>query len=215
MATMSSTTQIDPLDDLSETEDQITSSKYCLSEEDYVALIEGAVRERRFEVISNGKARHAVFIITKMFSIADRTVEIYSGKLAATVSHNDDVVAVYGAEDLLKAVCHFLKQEGTSLSILVENAHEFNPDDHPIVQKVNHLKKANKLHGKVSIRAAAQEQRPPNHFMVVDRVAYREENDHSNARALANFCDPIKSSRLSKSFQDAFSKGREVYCVCA
>ena len=83
----------------------------------YFDMIDRAADAEQDRIISNGKAKHAVYLIRKFFDTTERNMRIYSGKLA---THLNGVLA-FGDPAVCNAAVDFLsRNKNNRLGIVVD-----------------------------------------------------------------------------------------------
>ncbi len=132
----------------------------------------------------NGLPSHALWGIYKLFEMAEKSIQIFSGSLRPKEQESD----FFAHPKLLKKVKEFLQKDGTKLDILIENNLMNN---HPFLElkeeyqnlNIQKINTAGKFH----------------HFVVSDERGYRFEEDDTNKKVIAkfNFNNPEIAKKLS------------------
>ena len=172
----------------------------------YFGMIDRAAKVRGDRIISNGRPAHAVYLIHKFFTIAQREVKVFTGRLARQV----DSVLAYGDPKVCDAAAAFLRRGGT-LSILVGEDVDVDegkgPISHPMLKRVSD----DGLLDRVRI---ARQRKPddhwPYHFLLVDEAAHRIETDNEKAEAIVSFNRPDIGKRISWFFDEWMDEGQPI-----
>lgn len=180
--------------------------------ETYYSVVNDFAINRTDQDISNGKPDHAVYLISKLFEVANDKVRLYSDHLTHFVTDKKTGIKtdIYGANLVVAQLKSFLKKEGNKLDIVVEN--EINKiAEHPLVVAIDELKNNNELVGTVEIKQVQpvaikwlEDNKFTNHFMVSDDLANRVELDDNpdDYKAIANFNNAKKSKELINLFDN-------------
>src|SRR4051812_44309174 len=83
----------------------------------YIALVNRCADGRLNQEISNGSPFHARVLISKLFEVARKRVQIVSGSLTDTTP---DGVQVYGFPEIINQARRFLREPSSHLSIVVQ-----------------------------------------------------------------------------------------------
>ena len=172
----------------------------------YFGMIDRAAEARSDRIISNGKPAHAVYLIHKFFTIAQREVKVFTGRLARQV----DGVLAYGDPEICNAAAAFLRRGGT-LSILVGEDVDVDEGSglasHPLFKRIFD----DGLLDRVRI---AKQLKPdahwPYHFLVVDEAAHRIETDNERAEAIVSFNRPHIGKQINQFFQEWMDAGQAI-----
>lgn len=190
---------VDPADALvSELSDDPLSADEQAALDEYEAALDHAITNGTGTEISNGSPFHARLILTRLFRLADKTVEIYSGHLRQKgPDGNGRIGLIWTYAPLVIAARDFLRKPGTKLSILVQNRLDSRADlhgrDHPFIRT---LFEDSQRQGKLElIIARAHETRSIpgglKHFAVADDRIYRLETRNHGVWATASFKGPL------------------------
>lgn len=182
-----------------------------MSTKEYYSNIDECAENKTDQLIPNGLAEHAVYLMSKMFSNAIEHVRLFTGELTDAITRNvkdgtPQTVPVYTEPKLIEAARNFLKREGSILDILVQDD-SGNIALRGFVQIIQKMKAEGEVIGTVNIRKANPEiMSLKNHFMVMDDMGYRLETEHKNTKAVANFGDKEFSCSLAKVFDNVLFK---------
>ncbi len=198
--------------------DIFDESKWGEDERRYFSIIDQACEEKRDALLSNGQPGHAAYIIYKFLTNAQEEVQLFSGRLRCSL----EGVAVYGNPRIIEAAITFLQQPGRTLSVLLEEEIDVTPGgdacDHPLVQAVQEAKAQGQIQGVLRVYQGLKdfidmlkESNFNYHWMVMDKQAYRLENDTQKATAFVNFGDTQRAARLSHLF-DSIANQSRVLC---
>lgn len=174
----------------------------------YYANIDSCADSQINQLIANGLAEHAVYLMTKMFSKATKNIRLFTGSLVDDVKRNStsECISVYKSQELIEAAVSFLAKDGSRLEILVQDDFE-NISTKSFVLAMQQKKAAGEIKGCVEIRKAnASNKELANHFMVMDSLGYRLELNHEETRAIANFGDSDFADKLAKVFDSILFK---------
>ena len=199
------TTTLDPFD----------PGTWSERERTYFEKVDSALALATNLLFSNGLPAHAVYLIERFFANAKKRVRLFSGNLRRTVGGVD----VYGNPRVAKAVEKMLTG-GVSLQIVLHSAIDVDVNetwiDHPLVRIADHLKKAGGVSGSLDIRQSSRDSiehlrkyKFLNHWMVMDRTAYRLETDIRKAKAHVNFGDREMASALADIFDNVLFRSAE------
>lgn len=180
------------------------------TERDYFRRVDQAVEQRANLLFSNGLPEHAVYLIEKFFMNAKEEVRLFSGRLSRAIGG----VEVYGNRRISSAV-EKMMAAGVSLHVVLQDAIDVDTNetwiDHPLVRVHRGMGKE-KL-GSLEIRQASaaaiehlRQFKFLNHWMVMDRTAYRLETDVRRAAAHVNFGDSEMAGVLADIFDDVLFK---------
>lgn len=173
---------------------------------DYVDEVMARGKDERF---SNGKPWHAVYLIFKFLQAAQQRVRIFSGTL---VRSTDDGVRVYDEPRVIEAACGFLRRKGTALRIALEkdiDSPGHDPNRHPLVAAVRHLKEDEQLRGSLEIRRVNEETLDSlrerdvlHHMMLMDERGWRLETDPNptDVKAIVNAGNDEEAAILGRAF---------------
>ncbi len=183
--------------------------------EAYYALVDKFSRLQLNEHISNGKPEHAVYLISKLFDIATRSVRLYSDHLEHNVSvASGKTIDLYGDQQVISHVKRFLSEPGRRLEIVIENDVE-KIEAHPLFKALNELESSNNILGRCEIRKISstasnwlKDNQFINHFMVTDSIASRVEieDDPTSYKAQANFGNKKEALKLASLFDNVHWK---------
>ncbi|MEC8325895.1 MAG: hypothetical protein VX100_07345 [Pseudomonadota bacterium] len=182
----------------------------------YCESVDHFATHRENQYISNGKAEHAIYLISKLFGMADNQLRIYSDRLKHTLTKEDrddsgEPLDFYGHPELIKKAKRFLTKPGFKFTVVVENGLD-DPQAHPLIKLVKSLEKQGTLKADCEFRQLTEEAKAElvteefgNHFIVADEQAYRCElnDDQHNYSAGANFGAP-KTAALLAEIYDSF-----------
>ena len=199
------TTTLDPFD----------PGTWSESEKVYFDRVDSALALQTNLLFSNGLPAHAVYLIEKFLTNAKKKVRLFSGSLRRTVGGVD----VYGNPRIAKAVEKMLAG-GVSLQVVLHNAIDVDVKgtwiDHPLVRIADRLNKVGGVSGSLDIRQSSQDSiehlrryKFLNHWMVMDRTAYRLETDIRRAKAHVNFGDGEMASALADIFDNVLFRSAE------
>lgn len=188
-------------------------SVWTPEEREYVDLLAEAVRKGGVASFSNDSLLHAAHIIRWFFICAKKEVRIFSGNLSRYGDHANGSkkgsMKAYADEDILSAISLFLMFKNTKLRIVVEEEElDGGTDSHPLVIRLNELRKDNKLKGSCKIAWFPDAEKHPRrcHMTVMDRSAYRLETDHDKSKALVGFGDALVTGKLIDVFDNSIWK---------
>ena len=195
--------------------DPFDSDTWSERERTYFERVDSAIALETNLLFSNGLPQHAVYLIEKFFTNAKEKVRLFSGSLSRTVGGVD----VYGNPMVAKAVEKMLTN-GVSLQIVLHNAIDVDVDetwiDHPLARIADRLNKTGGVSGSLDIRKSSQDSIEHlrkheflNHWMVMDRTAYRLETDIRRAKAHVNFGDSDMANVLADIFDDVLFRSAE------
>ena len=181
------------------------------TERAYFERVDQAIEQQANLLFSNGLPEHAVYLIEKFFINAKEKVRLFSGCLSRTIGR----VEVYGNARIASAVQKMMA-EGVSLQIVLQETIDVGTNeswiDHPLVRVENSMTKDGKR-GSLDIRQASagaieqlKRHKFLNHWMVMDRTAYRLETDVRKAAAHVNFGDVDMAGVLADIFDDVLFK---------
>lgn len=181
------------------------------TERGYFDKVDQAMEQQANLLFSNGLPEHAVYLIERFFMNAKEKVRLFSGRLSRTIGG----VEVYGNARIASAVQKMMA-EGVSLQIVLQEKIDVGTDeswvDHPLVRVENSMTK-NVKRGSLDIRQAAADaiehlkrHKFLNHWMVMDRTAYRLETDVRRAAAHVNFGDGDMAGVLADIFDEVLFK---------
>jgi hypothetical protein len=179
----------------------------------YCEMVDRHASERIDSAISNGKAEHAIYLISKLFGMAGSHVRLYSDRLKHKLTEldrddNGAELDFYGHTEVIKKAIPLLFKDGAKLDIVVENDID-DLKNHQLVNVIKMLQEQGSLKAEVSFRKMTKEGlnllgsiQFPNHFMVSDNKAYRVElNDIPlNYQAEANFNNAKIAEKISGIF---------------
>lgn len=188
--------------------DPFNPDTWSETERAYFHKVDSALERGTNLLFSNGLPEHAVYLIEKFFTNAKEEVRLFSGSLSRAIRD----VEVYGNPKVAAAVEKMLSS-GVSLQVVLHNAIDVDEHeswvDHPLVRIKNRLKREGRLSGSLHIRQCSQDGirhlekfKFLNHWMVMDRTAYRLETDIRRARAHVNFGDREMAGILADIFDD-------------
>ena len=174
----------------------------------YFEKVDSALERRTNLLFSNGLPEHAVYLIEKFFANAKKKVRLFSGSLRRTIGGVD----VYGNPRVAMAVEKMLTG-GVSLQIVLQKAMDVDVNetwvDHPLVRIGDRLNDAGRVSGSLEIRQSSQASikhlekfKFLNHWMVMDRTAYRLETDIRKTTAHVNFGDSEMAGALADIFDN-------------
>ena len=177
-------------------------------EEAYFRKVDSAIELGTNLLFSNGLPQHAVYLIERFFMNAKEVVRLFSGNLSRAIGD----VEVYSNPKVAAAVEKMLSS-GVSLQVVLHNAIDVDEDetwiDHPLVRIKDRLNEAERLSGSLDIRQSSQDSirhlekfKFLNHWMVMDKSAYRLETDIRRARAHVNFGDNDMARVLADIFDN-------------
>ena len=162
------------------------------------------------QVIQNGRAEHAVQLMTAMFDFARRSILLFTGSLTPRQPATPDGspgAPIYADEGLVTSATAFLGRKGTEFSVIAEAGVD-GPDEHPLLLAIKRLAAADGLKGRFSISTLNVEYREQNplkgrHFMLMDDQGYRLETSHEHFEAYANFNDQKRNQLLRTLFRES------------
>lgn len=162
---------------------------------EYRAFVNRVAETDRSRLIVDKDTRHASILLSKIFDLSERQVELLTGCLDP---------AVYGADDLLCACGEFLKRNAqASIRILSESP--IRPD-HPFV----HFIQNEGLGDRLEISVVPPElQDYKYHFAVGDGAHFRFEPNKNVREAFVKFDDPSDGAQLQSAFDELNHKVRE------
>ena len=180
----------------------------------YCEMVDKYSQKRTNSYISNGKPEHAIYLISKLFGMAEKHIRIYSDKLkdkllSSERSDHGDSLDFYGNDELLKKLLPFFSTSGTKLDIVVEKDIE-NIESHSLLAMIKDMKSSGNFKTEVTLKKLDKEGLDiladidfQNHFIVSDCEAFRLEIDHEplNYQARANFGDIEISRKLVSIFE--------------
>ena len=199
--------------------DPFDSGTWTPAEGAYFTTVDEAFVAKQDQVISNGKAQHAAYLIHKFLSEASQCVRLLSGNLPLVSGGTP----MFSSVHIVSAAQCFLAKPGSSLKIVVEKPLEIDPSLHPLTWGIEYLKRCGALEGTLDIRqaddASLQLLRDDgfyHHWMTMDGWAYRLETDPNKAEAIVNFGNPDFASALEVFFDDGlFEVGERLVAVAA
>lgn len=165
----------------------------------YFNAIDKAFDAQEDHVISNGIPAHAVYLVYKLLSGAEKSVKIYTGKLATSIKNE---VYAYGDETLIRAAIEFLNDPRAILTIIVADEvdvpHGKSIEAHPFIRRIR----------KADIRGTFKllKQNPDfdnefkEHLVIMDDKAARIELEPDKPTAFVNFGDPYLARAASSVF---------------
>ena len=188
--------------------DPFEPSTWSEKEKVYFEKVDSALAQETNLLFSNGLPQHAVYLIEKFFTNAKTKVRLFSGSLRRTVGG----VVVYGNPRVAQAVEKMLTG-GVSLQIVLQNAIDVDVNqtwkDHPLVRIEDRLNEAGRVSGSLEIRQSSKDSvrhlekfKFLNHWMVMDRTAYRLETDIRKTTAHVNFGDREMAGALADIFDN-------------
>ena len=164
----------------------------------YFQLIDKAFKSAADQVFSNGQPSHAVYLLYKLLSGAEHSVKICTGTLARQLGG----VQVYADKEIHDATIKFLQNGDAQLSIIIVGKPDVQEDgdvrQHPLLKAISESREP--IKGSLSVWQgvdAADWDRFPHHFAVMDDKATRVEIDPDNAEAFANFGKKRLASALA------------------
>ena len=160
------------------------------NEVEYYRRIDECANTKANVFIENGLPVHALYLLRKMFSEAQRSICLFSGNLCLEREN----VKIYSDPVLIENAKEFLRRGG-ELRIVIENNLHCEINHHPMIAGFNEVADA-----KVKV-AQLKSGSGGNHFVVVDDNAYRIEHDDGKTKAIANFGDN-KVARERKKYFD-------------
>ena len=184
-------------------------------EKTYFDKVDQAIEQRTNLLFSNGMPEHAVYLIEKFFTNAREIVRLFTGSLSRTVGP----VEVYGNPSVATAVRKMLTRR-VQLRVVLQSEIDVRSDetwvDHPLVRIERKMKEDGTLRGLLDMRQASPDSiehlkkfKFLNHWMVMDKTAYRLETDVRRAVAHVNFGDADMAGALADIFDDVlFSSAR-------
>ena len=198
--------------------DIFDESKWSEDERRYFSIIDQACKEKRDALLSNGQPGHAAYIIYKFLTNAQEDVRLFSGRLRCSL----EGVSVYSNSHIIQAAVTFLQKPEGTLSVLLEEeidvAQGGQVCDHPLIRTVQEAKAQGKIQGVLKVYQGLKdfidmlkESNFNYHWMVMDKQAYRLENDTEKATAFVNFGDTERAKRLSHLF-DSIAHQSMVLC---
>lgn len=163
-------------------------------------IVNKCAREDLDWVITNRSPYRARYLISKLFEVGQKWIDIYAGDLSKYCRFEGDVAEIYSWPELIDSAKKFLSKEGTRLRIITQRPIDGGTDN-PFVSA---MLDDEARRGEVEILVAREGVLAPvkQHFIAVDRRAYRFETDHENAVATANFNSPEFAKRLHWLFED-------------
>ena len=187
--------------------DPFNPDTWSETEAAYFRKVDSALKDGTDLLFSNGLPQHAVYLIEKFFMNAKEVVRLFSGSLSRVIGG----VEVYGNPRVVTAVEKLLSS-GVSLRVVLHNSIDVGENetwvDHPLVRVANHLANG-RLSDSLEIRQSSKGSIEHlvkfkffNHWMVMDKTAYRLETDIRRARAHVNFGDSEMAGTLADIFDD-------------
>lgn len=164
---------------------------------DYEELVNRCASGRLDLVITNGSAVHARYLIKKLFDVAEQEVVIYSGDLAPRRNCDDKEAELFAWPELVSSAKRFVAKKGAVLKIVMQ--HPCDTSKHPFIAAITD----NERQAEVSIYTPNSEDTLSDisdHFMVVDKRAFRLEEDDHNVTATGNFNGPDVAKKLHDAF---------------
>ncbi len=192
--------------------DPFNPDTWSEEEKAYFEKVDTALAQGADLLFSNGRPQHAVYLIEKFFTHAKKEVRLFSGRLSRTVRG----VEVYGNHRIAAAVENLLTAN-VKLQVVLQDDIDVDAGqtwvDHPLARIEARLKQAGKLSGSLDIRQSSpdsirhlEEFSFLNHWMVMDRTAYRLETNVRRAAAHVNFGDGKMANMLADIFDDVLFK---------
>ena len=172
----------------------------------YFGMIDRAIEKKENVNISNGEPAHAVYLLNKFLSTADRVLNIHAGALSRQVEDENgakDVMA-YADPQLAESAIAFLQKENSKLSVVLADDIDVEEGqgvlDHPLIAAIS---EAEGLKGTLAVARARPEdcESFPYHFLVMDGEAWRLETEPEKAIAMVNFGDQEFAEKLDGWFQ--------------
>lgn len=167
----------------------------------YFRLIDDAIRYKANRKIRNSKPAQTVYLLNKFLSSAQRSVRIYTGRLAQSIG----AVRAYADPEIAGSAIEFLRRTNSSLSIIILGNPDVEPGQpigsHPLLDAIAN---ADGIRGTVSVfRGNSGDWKEfPYHFTIMDSEAARIEFDGNSTDAVARFGDAHFGSRLVRIFDD-------------
>jgi len=167
--------------------------------------------------INNSHPKHAVYLINKLFVLAQKKVRIFSDCLIPVVKADDcpvltEDIEMYGHPLVIQNACDFLREDGSEIAIVLERTPCKN---NPLLKALVKLKNSGEMKGCFTIKQLPQniadgwlKKSFDHHFMVSDGSAYRVEKDPrpESFTAYANFGDKEFTKRFIDYFDSALLK---------
>ena len=181
-------------------------------EQAYFRLIDDALKYKANRKISNCKPAHTVYLLNKFLSSAQRSVRIYTGRLARSIG----AVRAYADPEIAGSAIKFLRKENSSLSIIILGEPDVEPGQpigsHPLLYAISN---ADGIRGTVSVfRSNSSDWNEfPFHFTIMDSEAARIEFDGNSTDAVAKFGDAHFGSRLVKIFDGFERSSTLIFCT--
>ena len=165
-------------------------------EQAYFQAVDAVFQSQEDRIISNGEPAHAVYILNKLLEGAERSVGIYTGKLAQTFNG----VLAYSDPVIAESAAKLLSKENSELTIVIAGKPDV-PDGQPI-RKHPFLAALSKqeIRGKLRVVEASETDREEVnfHFVVMDNKAVRIEIDTADAKAYVNFGRPDLAAKFGE-----------------
>lgn len=193
------------------------------AERAYFHYVDDVLARGKDERFSNGKPWHAAYLIFKFLQAARQRVRLFSGTL---VRSTHDGVCIYEEPQIVEAACGFLKQPSSALQIALEkdiDAPNQDPNAHPLVAAVHHLKERGDLRGSLEIRRVNEEtlralrgRNVLHHMMLMDDRGWRLETDPNPAdvKAIVNAGNGDEATILRRAFDTGvWPHGKTLVCV--
>lgn len=163
----------------------------------YFGMIDRAIEAREYNIISNGKPAHAVYLIHKLLTAARGEVRVLCGKLARRLNG----VLAYADPHVCAAAVGLLAR-GCRLEVLVADDIDVEPGaaygSHPLLAAISEARLVD--HVTVARPRNLVTEEWPFHFLLVDKTALRIETNVEEAEALVNFNDPETGTKLDRLF---------------
>lgn len=162
----------------------------------YEQMLDDLARSNSDSIISNGNDGHATALIAKLFEVARKSVNIFTGP---------QDVDIYTDSAVLNAAARFLQQENAQLKIILDKDTENEGIENPSNNKflvLLHNKLGDSLRNKVIVYPADDEAaRIPYHYILIDDNAFRFEPNKKVHEALASFNNKPAAGFIKASFE--------------
>jgi hypothetical protein len=169
----------------------------------YIALVNRCAEGRLNQELSNGSPFHARILISKLFEVARKRVQIVTGSLKDTT--RPEQIEIYGFRDVIARAQRFLREPSSRLTIIVQSGQVDQGNQNRFLKQVVEDQHRN---GLVDLLIATPNRISENvpHFMISDAYAYRFEPGKNaqptdqGTTAIGNFGDPTFAGKLEKYF---------------
>lgn len=150
---------------------------------DYVAHMAST---KDTEIIQNRDQEHAAVLFKAMFDNAKSRIRIFSGGL---------IQNFYGDTTMIESARRFLERENTRIEVIVESDLD-GGNSNPFVELLNRFPQSNYL-GSIGTQPNSVQ-----HFVTMDDIGFRFEEDKETFEAVACFNDPTLTKDLIEVFEN-------------